>query len=230
MGSGKTAVAAALCWAVIQNGMQAALMAPTEILATQHYHSLNALLEPAHITCALLTGSVKAAEKKDLPGPGRWTHPAGHRHPRPAFGKGGIRQPGAGHHGRAAPVWGGAAVRPGPERCIPHLLVMSATPIPRTLALMVYGDLDISVLDELPPGRQKIETYLIGPAKRDRAFGYVQKHLDQGRQGYLICPLIEEDESGMQSVTQYAEMVEKAFPSASVGVLHGKMKPAEKSG
>lgn len=110
----------------------------------------------------------------------------------------------------------------------PHLLVMSATPIPRTLALMVYGDLDISVLDELPPGRQKIETYLIDPAKRARAFGYVQRHLDAGRQGYLICPLIEEDESGMMSVTQYGELVKKAFPTATVGLLHGKMKPAEK--
>ena len=93
---------------------------------------------------------------------------------------------------------------------------------------MVYGDLDISVLDELPPGRQKIETFLISPDKRQRAFGYVQKHLDQGRQGYLICPLIEEDDSGLQSVTQYGELVKEAFPTATVGVLHGKMKPAEK--
>ena len=83
-------------------------------------------------------------------------------------------------------------------------------------------------MDELPPGRQKIETFLISPDKRQRAFGYVQKHLDQGRQGYLICPLIEEDDSGLQSVTQYGELVKEAFPAATVGVLHGKMKPAEK--
>ena len=110
----------------------------------------------------------------------------------------------------------------------PHLLVMSATPIPRTLALMAYGDMDVSVLDELPPGRQAVETYLIGPDKRQRAFGYIQKHLDEGRQGYLICPLIETDGSGMMSVNAYAETVRRAFPGTAVGVLHGKMKPAEK--
>ena len=229
VGSGKTAVAAALCWAVIQNGMQAALMAPTEILAAQHYQSLNALLEPAHIACALLTGSVKPAEKKKIYralAEGRIQLVIGTHallSEKVEFANLGLvitdEQHRFGVGQRSALAQKGAS---------PHLLVMSATPIPRTLALMVYGDLDISVLDELPPGRQKIETYLIGPAKRDRAFGYVQKHLDQGRQGYLICPLIEEDESGMQSVTQYAEMVEKAFPSVSVGVLHGRMKPAEK--
>ena len=110
----------------------------------------------------------------------------------------------------------------------PHLLVMSATPIPRTLALMIYGDLDISILDELPPGRQKIETYLIDPAKRQRAFGYIQKHLDQGRQAYLICPLIEEDDSGLESVEEYAALVRKSFPGTPVGVLHGKLKAQEK--
>ena len=229
VGSGKTAVAAALCWAVIQNGMQAALMAPTEILAAQHYHSLNTLLEPAHIACALLTGSVKPGEKKKI---------------YQALADGGIQlvigthallgdqvafqnlglvitdeQHRFGVGQRSALAQKGAS---------PHLLVMSATPIPRTLALMVYGDLDISVLDELPPGRQKIETYLIDPSKRKRAFGYVQRHLDAGRQGYLICPLIDEDESGLQSVTRYGELVREAFPTAAVGILHGRMKPGEK--
>ncbi len=229
VGSGKTAVAAALCWAVIQNGMQAALMAPTEILATQHYHSLNALLEPAKITCALLTGSVKAAEKKKLYkalSDGRIQLVIGTHAligDKVEFHDLGLvitdEQHRFGVGQRSALAKKGAS---------PHLLVMSATPIPRTLALMVYGDLDISVLDELPPGRQKIETYLIDPGKRHRAFTYVQKHLDQGRQGYLICPLIEEDESGMASVLQYGETVREAFPNATVGVLHGKMKPAEK--
>lgn len=229
VGSGKTAVAAALCWAVIQNGMQAALMAPTEILATQHYHSLNALLEPAKITCALLTGSVKAAEKKKLYkalSDGRIQLVIGTHAligDKVEFQNLGLvitdEQHRFGVGQRSALAQKGAS---------PHLLVMSATPIPRTLALMVYGDLDISVLDELPPGRQKIETYLIDPGKRHRAFTYVQKHLDQGRQGYLICPLIEEDESGMASVLQYGETVREAFPNATVGVLHGKMKPSEK--
>ena len=229
VGSGKTAVAAALCWAVIQQGMQAALMAPTEILATQHYHSLKELLEPAHIAVALLTGSVKPGEKKKLYSAledGRIQLVIGTHallSEKVAFRNLGLvitdEQHRFGVGQRSALAQKGAS---------PHLLVMSATPIPRTLALMVYGDLDISVLDELPPGRQKIETFLISPDKRQRAFGYVQKHLDQGRQGYLICPLIEEDDSGLQSVTQYGELVKEAFPAATVGVLHGKMKPAEK--
>ena len=229
VGSGKTAVAAALCWAVIQQGMQAALMAPTEILATQHYHSLKELLEPAHIAVALLTGSVKPREKKKLYSAledGRIQLVIGTHallSEKVAFRNLGLvitdEQHRFGVGQRSALAQKGAS---------PHLLVMSATPIPRTLALMVYGDLDISVLDELPPGRQKIETFLISPDKRQRAFGYVQKHLDQGRQGYLICPLIEEDDSGLQSVTQYGELVKEAFPAATVGVLHGKMKPAEK--
>ena len=229
VGSGKTAVAAALCWAVIQQGMQAALMAPTEILATQHYHSLKELLEPAHIAVALLTGSVKPREKKKLYSAledGRIQLVIGTHallSEKVAFRNLGLvitdEQHRFGVGQRSALAQKGAS---------PHLLVMSATPIPRTLALMVYGDLDISVLDELPPGRQKIETFLINPDKRQRAFGYVQKHLDQGRQGYLICPLIEEDDSGLQSVTQYGELVKEAFPTATVGVLHGKMKPAEK--
>ncbi|WP_322172505.1 ATP-dependent DNA helicase RecG [Acutalibacter caecimuris] len=229
VGSGKTAVAAAFCWAVIQAGWQAALMAPTEILAGQHYQSLSALLEPAGVRCALLTGSLSAArhrklleglaageidlaigthalisEKVRFKGLGLVITDEQHRF--------GVNQ-------RVALSQKGAS---------PHLLVMSATPIPRTLALMAYGDMDVSVLDELPPGRQAVETYLIGPDKRQRAFGYIQKHLDEGRQGYLICPLIETDGSGMMSVNAYAETVRRAFPGTAVGVLHGKMKPAEK--
>ena len=186
-------------------------------------------LEPAHIAVALLTGSVKPREKKKLYSAledGRIQLVIGTHallSEKVAFRNLGLvitdEQHRFGVGQRSALAQKGAS---------PHLLVMSATPIPRTLALMVYGDLDISVLDELPPGRQKIETFLISPDKRQRAFGYVQKHLDQGRQGYLICPLIEEDDSGLQSVTQYGELVKEAFPAATVGVLHGKMKPAEK--
>ncbi len=229
VGSGKTAVAAALCWAVIREGMQAALMAPTEILASQHFESLSSLLEPAGICCALLTGSVKTAQRRAvLAGLETGaiqlvigTHAlVGEK---VAFQNLGLvitdEQHRFGVNQRSALAQKGAS---------PHLLVMSATPIPRTLALMVYGDLDISVLDELPPGRQKIETYLINSAKRRRAFGYVKKHLDEGRQGYLICPLIDEDESGMMSVLQYTELVRAALPGVTVEALHGKMKAAEK--
>ena len=111
----------------------------------------------------------------------------------------------------------------------PHLLVMSATPIPRTLALVIYGDLDVSIIDELPPGRQPIETYAVGTPLRQRAFGYVKKHLDEGRQGYIVCPLVEESESELISAAEYAEELQKnEFRKYRLGLLHGKMKPAEK--
>ncbi|MBE6829875.1 MAG: ATP-dependent DNA helicase RecG, partial [Ruminococcaceae bacterium] len=111
----------------------------------------------------------------------------------------------------------------------PHMLVMSATPIPRTLALMIYGDLDISILDELPPGRQKIDTYAITGDKRLRAFRFIRKHIDEGRQCYIICPMIDEGQNDMASVNEYAEKVRTQWlPDYPVGVLHGKMKPKEK--
>lgn len=229
VGSGKTAVAAALCWPVIQSGRQAALMAPTEILAAQHYQSLSALLEPAGVRCGLLTGGSGAAEnrrvreglasgdvelaigthaliseKVEFKGLGLVITDEQHRF--------GVKQ-------RMALAQKGAS---------PHMLVMSATPIPRTLALMAYGDLDVSILDELPPGRRAVETYLITPDKRQRAFGYVKKFLDEGRQGYLICPLIEGDDSGMVSLEGYLPVVREAFPGVEVAALHGKMKAAEK--
>ena len=230
VGSGKTAVAAALCYCAIRSGMQAAFMAPTEILAQQHYHNLCGLLASFGIETALLTGSIPAAQKKRilerlssgeiqlligthaLIGEGVNFRRLGlvvtdeqHRF--------GVAQ-------RAALAGKGNS---------PHVLVMSATPIPRTLALMIYGDLDLSVLDELPPGRRKIDTYVIDSSKRARAFGFIRRHLDAGRQCYIICPLIEEGQSDMASVEQYAEELrEKWFVGNTVGTLHGKMKPAEK--
>lgn len=229
VGSGKTAVGAALCWAVMQQGMQAAFMAPTEILAAQHFHSLSALLAPAGIRTALLTGAHSPKQKKEIYA---------------ALAAGEIQLLIGTHalisdkvvfHSLGLVITDeqhrfgvGQRTALAQKGDSPHLLVMSATPIPRTLALLMYGDLDVSILDELPPGRQKIETYLIDSAKRRRAFGYIQKHLDQGRQGYVVCPLIDEDESGMSSVKEYCEIVEKVFPRARVGMLHGKMKPGEK--
>lgn len=229
VGSGKTAVAASLCCTVNSNGFQAALMAPTEILAKQHYDSLSSLLEPAGIRVRLLTGSVTAKNKRiiyeelkngetdlvvgthalisegvEFKNLGLVITDEQHRF--------GVNQ-------RSALAGKGNS---------PHILVMSATPIPRTLALMIYGDLDISVLDELPPGRQKIETYCINSEKRRRAFRYIQKHLDEGRQAYIICPLIDESESDMASVYEYAEMLGHFFPQEIIGILHGKMKAKEK--
>ncbi|NBJ88975.1 ATP-dependent DNA helicase RecG [Acutalibacter sp. 1XD8-36] len=228
VGSGKTAVAAALCWPVIKTGQQAALMAPTEILAAQHYKSLSGLLEPAGVRCGLLTGGAGTEHKRVREGirSGEIELAIGTHaliSEKVEFHELGLvitdEQHRFGVKQRMALAQKGAS---------PHMLVMSATPIPRTLALMAYGDLDVSVLDELPPGRQEIATYLIGPDKRGRAFGYVRKFLDEGRQGYLVCPLIEGDESGMMSLEEYLPRVREAFPEVEVAALHGRMKPAEK--
>ncbi len=229
VGSGKTAVAAGLCWAVVQEGMQAALMAPTEILAKQHSETFSKLLPQSRCRTALLTGSLTAKEKKDI----RQRLAAGEidliigTH---ALISEGVEFANLGlvitdEQHRFGVEQRSALAQKGSH---PHLLVMSATPIPRTLALMVYGDLDISIIDELPPGRQKIETYLINSAKRRRAFSYIQKHLEEGRQGYLICPLIEEGESELANIESYIKLVEAFFGKGKTGILHGKMKAAEK--
>ena len=230
VGSGKTLVAAAAIWFAAQNGWQSAMLAPTEILARQHAANLADRLEPFGVNVTLLVGGMKAAEKRvalAAIADGRaglvvGTHAVltdsvvfknlglaivdeQHRF--------GVRQRG---------ILAGKANNP-------HLLVMSATPIPRTLALMIYGDLDLSVLDELPPGRQKIETYAIDSSKRMRAFRYMQKHIDQGLQCYIICPTIEEGENDMAAVTQYAEKLRTEWmPGNRIGVLHGRMKAKEK--
>lgn len=229
VGSGKTAVAAALCYTTNLNGIQCALMAPTEILATQHYQSLKELLEPTGIKVELLTGSVTQRNKKIINAELKsgevnliiGTHALISKNVE--FHNLGLvitdEQHRFGVEQRTALINKGTS---------PHTLVMSATPIPRTLALMIYGDLDITVLDELPPGRQKIETYCIDPQKRTRAFSYIQKHLDETKQAYIICPLIDEGISDLASVTQYSEMLKNYFPTSRIGVLHGKMKPAEK--
>lgn len=230
VGSGKTAVAAALCYCVIQNGMQAALMAPTEVLARQHEKSLSGMLSQAGIQTALLTGSMTAKQKrlvKEGLASGEIQLVIGTHAlltEEVTFQRLGLVVTDEQH--RFGVAQRAALAQKGEN---PHLLVMSATPIPRTLALMIFGDLDISILDELPPGRQKIETFAITSDKRERAFGYVKKHLDRGLQGYMICPLIEEGVSDMASVTEYREMLEQgAFSQYRIGVLHGRMKPREK--
>ena len=230
VGSGKTAVAAALCYCVIKCGMQAALMAPTEILAQQHYRSLEELLSPAGIHVALLTGSVTAAKRRILLEQLKigeiqlliGTH---------ALLSDGVefRQLGlvvTDEQHRFGVAQRAALTSKGNH---PHMLIMSATPIPRTLALMIYGDLDLSVLDELPPGRQKIETYAISSSKRTRAFHFLHNHIDAGQQCYVICPLIDEGQSDMASVQVYTdELRKKWFPNDRIAMLHGKMKPKEK--
>lgn len=230
VGSGKTAVAAALCYCAVKNGWQAAMMAPTEILAGQHYRSLSGLLAPAGVRVALLTGSTKAAEKRKIRealaageiGLLVGTHSLLQEEVR--FSRLGLvvtdEQHRFGVEQRAVLAAKGEQV---------HMLVMSATPIPRTLALIIYGDLDISVLDELPPGRRQVQTLVMGTGKRERVYAFLKKEMDAGRQAYIVCPLVEEGDGGLTSAEQYAKtLAEGPFSAYSVGLLHGKLKPKQK--
>ena len=229
VGSGKTVVAAALCALAAQNGYQAAFMAPTEILAAQHAETLTPLLEKLGITCTLLTGSMGAAQKRAAlaaveSGAAQvvvGTH---------ALIQQGVtfRRLGAvvadeqhrfGVAQRAALAAKGEA---------PHVLVMSATPIPRTLALILYGDLDVSVLDELPPGRQPVATYAVGQNMRQRITAFIDKQVADGGQVYVVCPLVEEGELELKSAEQHAVDLQNALPHRRVAVLHGRMKNADK--
>lgn len=230
VGSGKTAVAAALCYCAVKNGWQAAMMAPTEILAGQHYRSLSGLLAPAGVRVALLTGSTKAAEKRKIRealadgeiGLLVGTHSLLQEEVR--FSRLGLvvtdEQHRFGVEQRAVLAAKGEQV---------HMLVMSATPIPRTLALIIYGDLDISVLDELPPGRRQVQTLVMGTGKRERVYAFLKKEMDAGRQAYIVCPLVEEGDGGLTSAEQYAKTLKEGpFSAYSVGLLHGKLKPKQK--
>lgn len=235
VGSGKTAVAAALCYFAHLNGYQSTLMAPTEILAQQHYNSLAPLLGSLGMQVALLTGSLSPKKKETL----KAALAAGEidlcigTHALltddTAFANLGLVVTDEQHR---FGVQQRAALRQKGKDA--HVLVMSATPIPRTLAMIVYGDLEISVIDELPAGRRPIRTYLIDSTIRQRAFGYIKKHLDEGYQAYLVCPAVQsEDEdtaaASLKSAVEYAEeLAHGAFGDYRVGLLHGKMRPAQK--
>lgn len=220
---GKTAVAAAVCYTAIKNGFQCAMMAPTEILAEQHYRSLHQLLQPAGIRVGLLTGSLTAKGKRDIyeqMETGRLDFVVGTH----ALVQDSVRFQNVGLVVTDEQHRFGVAQRArlAEKGDNPHMLVMSATPIPRTLALIIYGDLDISILDELPPGRQIIETYAVKTALRPRVYRYIQKHLDEGRQAYIVCPLIEEGEADLTAAQEYAqELTQKAFVGYTIGLLHG---------
>jgi len=231
VGSGKTTVAAALIHNAVENGYQCALMVPTEVLAEQHFKSLSKLFGD-RINIALLTGSVKAAEKKKIKSAlaeGKTDLVVGTHaiiSDDVQFKKLGFvitdEQHRFGVNQRTALAKKGLN---------PHTLVMSATPIPRTLGLIIYGDLDISVIDELPKGRQPIETYCVGPEYRERLYKFIKKHIDEGRQGYVICPLVEEGETETDLIPaqEYAEYLQnEVFVGYNVGLLHGKMKPKQK--
>ena len=231
VGSGKTMVAAAACFCAVRNGRQAAFMAPTEILAEQHARTLTQLLGPLGVRVLLLTGSRTAAQKRAA---------------REQLASG-EAQLVVGTHALLSETvvfrdlglvvadeqhrFGVAQRTKLTEKGrSPHLLVMSATPIPRTLALIAYGDLDISVVDELPPGRQTIDTFLVGERLRQRVHAFLRRQCAEGGQAYIVCPAIEEGElESLKSAEVWAQTLQSAvFPDLRVGLLHGRMKGAEK--
>ncbi len=233
VGSGKTMVAAACVWFAAQNGWQSALMAPTEILARQHYEGLAPLFARFGLRCALLTGSTRAKERREI---------------LDALQSGEIELCIGTHalltedvqYARLGLVITdeqhrfGVAQRStlGQKAAHPHTLVLSATPIPRTLALIIYGDLDVSVIDELPPGRQKVDTFAVGEDYRARINAFIRKQVEAGHQVFIVCPLVgdgEELPDERKAVTAYAaKLQQEVFPDLRIAVLHGKMKPREK--
>ncbi|WMJ21998.1 ATP-dependent DNA helicase RecG [Paludicola sp. MB14-C6] len=230
VGCGKTMVAAALSYACHHNGFQSAIMAPTQILAEQHYETLSNLLTPLGIHCCLLTGSQKASEKAALLEGienGEYSVVIGTHalvQDTVVFRKLGLVVTDEQH--RFGVSQRAKLANKGDN---PHLLVMSATPIPRTLALIIYGDLDVSVIKELPKGRKPIETYAIGTDKRLRALSFIKKHIDQGRQAYIVCPLIEESESDLISIQEYIKGLQKSpLSNYRIAALNGKLKGTEK--
>lgn len=231
VGSGKTVVAASIIYTATKNGMQSALMAPTEVLATQHFETFEKLFQGSGIRCALLTGSTKAKEKQEI---------------KMRLYNGEIDLI-IGTHAliqddvefrRLGLVITDEQHRFGVKQrtglCSkgknPHVYVMSATPIPRTLGLILFGDLNVSILDELPPGRQKIETYYINSGKRGGMFDYIRKHLDAGHQAYIVCPLVEESDvmQGVLSAEEYYKKAQLPFKDYKIDLLHGKMSPKKK--
>ena len=229
VGSGKTVVAAALCAIAAQNGWQAAFMAPTEILAAQHAETLAPMLEKLGIACTLLTGSMTAAQKRAA------LAAIESGAAQVVVGTHALIQQGVTFHRLGAVVADeqhrfGVAQRAAlsAKGEMPHVLVMSATPIPRTLALIMYGDLDVSVLDEIPPGRSPVETYAVGQNMRKRITAFIDKQVEAGGQVYVVCPLVEEGETGLKSAEQHAKDLQNALPHRRVAVLHGRMKNADK--
>ena len=229
VGSGKTVVAAALCALAAQNGWQAAFMAPTEILASQHAETLAPLLDKLGISCTLLTGSMSAAQKRSALAAIE-TGAA-----QVVVGTHALIQQGVTFHRLGAVVADeqhrfGVAQRAAlsAKGETPHVLVMSATPIPRTLALILYGDLDVSVLDEVPPGRSPVKTYAVGESMRKRITAFIDKQVEAGGQVYVVCPLVEEGETDLKSAEQHAKDLQAALPRRRIAVLHGRMKNADK--
>ena len=231
VGSGKTMVAAAAAYCAVRNGRQAALMAPTEILAEQHYQSLGRLLAPLGIRTELLTGSMSVREKRLV----RERIASGEV--QLAVGTHALLSDSTQFHNLGIVITDeqhrfgvGQRAKLSAKGQDPHLLVMSATPIPRTLALLMYGDLDVSILDERPPGREDVDTFLVGESYRARINAFIRKQVAEGHQCFIVCPAVEENEDlGIKAATVWAETLQKTvFPDLRIALLHGQMKGAEK--
>ena len=231
VGSGKTMVAAAAAYCAARNGAQTALMAPTEILAEQHFASLSALSVPLGVSVALLTGSMTGKQKKDV----RERIAAGEV--QVVIGTHALLSESTRFDNLGLVITDeqhrfgvGQRSRLSAKGEDPHLLVMSATPIPRTLALILYGDLDVSILDELPPGREPVDTFLVGESYRPRINAFIRKQVAEGYQCFVVCPAAEENEElGIKAASVWAETLQQTvFPDLRIALLHGQMKGAEK--
>ena len=230
VGSGKTAVAAALIYSATKNGFQSAMMAPTEVLAEQHYRTFQNFFAGTGLEVVLLTGSVSAAEKRAVKAKlasGQAALAVGTHaliQEDVDFARLGLCITDEQHRFGVAQRASLSA-----KGDNPHILVMSATPIPRTLGLILYGDLNVSVLDELPPGRQTVDTYRVGTSYRPRIYAFLEKHITEGLQAYIVCPLVEEGELDLAPAEEYCKRLQNGvFHHRRVGLLHGKMKPKEK--
>ena len=231
VGCGKTMAAAAAAYCTAKNGRQTALMAPTEILAKQHFDRLAPMFAAWQIPCILLTGSMTAAQKKAVRqkiAEGEYALVIGTHAlltETTVFSDLGLVIADEQHRFGVAQR---AALLAKGEK--PHLLIMSATPIPRTLALILYGDLDVSIIDELPPGRQPVETFLVDERYRTRLNGFIRRQAQEGHQTFIVCPAIEEGEiESLKAAEQWAQTLKNTvFPNLRVALLHGRMRGAEK--
>ena len=233
VGSGKTLVAAALVWYVWKNGYASAFMAPTEILANQHFETLSGFLKPFGLRIGKLTGSMTAKQKREV----KAELAAGELDL--IIGTHALFSEDVEYKNLALVITDeqhrfgvnqrSSLISKGEK---PHVLVMSATPIPRTLALIIYGDLDISVIDEMPPGRQKVDTFAVTESYRTRLNGFIRKLVSEGRQVFVVCPMIEENEElppNVKSAQEHAAELQKYFPNLKVACVHGKLKAKEKN-
>lgn len=233
VGSGKTIVAAAAVFAAVKSGYQSALMAPTEILAKQHYDTFSKVFDGFGINIVLLTGGQGAREKRES------LEKISNGEAELVIGTHALISENAKFKALALAITDeqhrfGVRQRAflNEKGVNAHTLVMTATPIPRTLTLILYGDLDVSVIDELPPGRKPVKTYAATEKMRKRVYEFVRKNINEGRQAYMICPLVEESEAlNANSAVEYADKLRReVFPELEIAVLHGKLKPKEKDG